>query len=128
MFTELTYGLKDLYSPNRDGRRLMKKYLHSFEHTDYKIKVLDTNKLELTFDIAGYDPKTISVETNDNKLFIKSTVDELPTAISKEIDYEFTIHKDYDTSKVNAEIKNGVLVVTFDKKEDKLNKKIEIKH
>lgn len=127
MFTELTYGLKDLYSPNGFGKTRLRN-LDSFAHTDYKIKVLDNNKLELTFNVIGYEPKNISVETNDNKLFVKSTAEELPTSISIPIDHEFTIHKDYDTSKVNAEIKNGVLLVTIDKKEDKLNKKIEVKY
>jgi HSP20 family molecular chaperone IbpA len=126
----------DLMKPNSIFNELLNTYDVSSKYdkydyhwgSNYKVKVLDDGKLQLSFNVIGYNPNDILVETNDSKLFVKSNAETIPSPLSQKIDYEFTIHKDYDTSKVNAEIKNGLLTVEFTKKEEKLNRKIEIKY
>jgi HSP20 family molecular chaperone IbpA len=99
------------------------------KYDDYQIEIGDDGKLIFRLNVVGHEPETISVESKEQYLFIKSNSENL-SHFATPINTKFRIHKDYDLTKSDASIKNGILTILFDKKEEveKSISKIEIKY
>lgn len=107
----------------------IRHHYSKYTENDFQFQILDNENLEFSLNVIGHNPEDILVETNDTYLFIKSKeLDGKLNTLAKTIDSKFRIHKDYDTSNPNATIKNGILTIVFNKREEKLNKKIKIKY
>ena len=101
-------------------------------------EVVETeNKLVVSVEIPGMDPKDIDVSLSEGTLFIKG--EKKPEAEEKEADYHL-IERRYGTfirsirlpaevqsDKINASYKNGVLTVMLPKSERIRKKEIKIK-
>jgi HSP20 family protein len=92
---------------------------------------LQDDRLELAFSVVGHDPKNVEVTLTEDKVSIrakkntedKSVLGQFVSDISETI----TLTKEYDGTTARAEIKNGLLFISIDKKEEQKPKRISIK-
>lgn len=95
----------------------------------------DDNGINLYADMPGVKRETLKVESTENKLTIIGTIstevsDDF-TDLKSEFRYneyrrEFTLSRELDTSKITANLKNGVLHLNIPKREEIKPRKIEI--
>lgn len=92
---------------------------------------LKEDKLELAFSIIGHNPKDVEVQLTADKIFIKATKNKEDKSVIgqfvNDINEEIKISDEFDGLTAKAEIKNGLLHIVVDKKEDQKPKKLEIK-
>jgi HSP20 family protein len=92
-----------------------------------KLDLSETDKkLFVSVDLPNFDKKDIVLKVQDNKLILKGAKKEektddkkyyLKERFSSEFHREIMLPKDIDPKTVKANIKNGVLTVSMDKKE-----------
>lgn len=104
----------------------------NYSYTPYKLAVdLQDDKLDLAFSVIGHDPKNVEVTLTESKINIRAKKDkEDKSAASqfiKDIEETITLTKEYDGTTAKAEIKNGLLLITVDKKEEQKPKRLSIK-
>ncbi|WP_064604370.1 Hsp20/alpha crystallin family protein [Photobacterium sp. J15] len=95
----------------------------------------DDNGIYLHADMPGVKRENFKVEATDNKLTISGTIstevsDDF-SDIKSEFRYteyrrEFTLSRELDTSKITANLNNGVLYLNIPKREEVKPRKIEI--
>jgi len=90
-------------------------------------KKLEDGKQELTLSVLGHDVKSIKLEVTEDKVTIKAKKEEGTSPLVEDIDYSFSVGKDYDGTKTEAKFSNGLLILTIDKKEERKSKSIQIK-
>lgn len=100
-------------------------YKSSF--SDYDVKTLEDETLQLIVNVLGHSPDDITLEATDELISVKALKKEDSSSLVTDIDATFTIDKTYDTSKINAKFTNGLLLITIGKKEEKKAKKVTIK-
>jgi len=87
--------------------------------------------LELAYSVIGHDPKNVEVSLTQDVIYIKAkknVEDKSPSnQFVKDIDEAINLSKEYDGTTAFAEIKNGILTISIDKKEEQKPKKINIK-
>lgn len=92
---------------------------------------LKDDKLELAFSIVGHNPKDVEVQLTADKIFIKAIKNKEDKSVigqfTTDINEEIKITDEFDGLTAKAEIKNGLLYIVIDKKEDQKPKKLEIK-
>lgn len=92
---------------------------------------LEDDKLELAFSVLGHDPKNVEVNLTTDKIHIRAKRDQEDKSAKCKLinDIDETLHlaKDFDGMTAKAEIRNGVLSILVDKKEDQKPKKLSIK-
>ncbi len=101
-------------------------------YTPKKMAVdLQDDKLELAFSVVGHDPKNVEVTLTEDKVSIrakKNTEDKSVTGqFVSDIDETITLTNEYDGTTARAEIKNGLLLISIDKREEQKPKKLSIK-
>jgi HSP20 family protein len=122
-----TANLKNLlnYFENQELPSWKSHYKSSI--TEYDVKTLEDEKIQLTLSVLGHAPEDITLEVTDDKVSVKATKKEDASSLVQDIDATFSIDKTYDTSKVDAKFTNGLLTITIGKKEEKKAKKVTIK-
>ena len=90
-------------------------------------KKLEDGKQELTLSVLGHDVKSIKLEVTEDKVTIKAKKEEGTSPLVEDIDYSFSVGKDYDGTKTEAKFSDGLLILTIDKKEERKSKSIQIK-
>jgi HSP20 family protein len=90
----------------------------------------DTATMALS--VLGHDPKNIEINCYEDKIEIKAKKSqedkENPfNQLVSDIDERITIGKNYDGRHAKAEIKNGILTITLEKKEESKPKKLTLK-
>jgi HSP20 family molecular chaperone IbpA len=88
---------------------------------------LEDCKQQLTLSVLGHDVKGIKLEVTEDKVTIKAKKEEGSSILVEDIDYSFSVGKDYDGTKTEAKFSNGLLILTIDKKEERKSKSIQIK-
>jgi len=104
----------------------------NYTYSPNKLAVdLQDEKLDLAFSVIGHDPKNIEVTLTESKINIRAKKDkEDKSAASQfisDIEETITLTKEYDGTTAKAEVKNGLLLITVDKKEEQKPKKLSIK-
>lgn len=80
--------------------------------------------------VLGHDPKDIEINCYEDKIEVKAKKlqDDSPyNQLISDIDEKINVGKHYDGRNAKAEIKNGILTITLDKKEDSKPKKLTLK-
>ncbi len=88
----------------------------------------DTATMALS--VLGHDPKNIEINCYEDKIEIKSSKPEEKTPYNElvsKIDEKITIGKNFDGRNAKAVIKNGILTITLERKEETKPKKVTIK-
>lgn len=90
----------------------------------------DTATMALS--VLGHDPKNIEINCYEDKIEIKAKKSqedkENPfNQLVSDIEERITIGKNYDGRQAKAEIKNGILTITLEKKEESKPKKLTLK-
>ena len=90
----------------------------------------DTATMALS--VLGHDPKNIEINCYEDKIEIKAKKEkkEVETPFDQligNIDERITLGKDLDGRSAKAEIKNGILTLIVERKEESKPKKVQIK-
>jgi HSP20 family protein len=101
-------------------------------YTPSKMAVeFEGDTLELAYSVIGHDPKNVDVSLTQDTIYIKAkknVEDKSPAnQFVKDVDEAINLSKEYDGTTAFAEIKNGILTISIDKKEEQKPKKINIK-
>jgi HSP20 family molecular chaperone IbpA len=92
---------------------------------------LKDDKLELAFSVIGNNPKDVEVQLTADRIIIKAVKNKEDKSVigqfTADINEEIKITDEFDGLTAKAEIKNGLLHIVVDKKEDQKPKKLEIK-
>jgi len=103
---------------------------YTYTPTKMAVDVVD-DKLEIAYLVVGHDPKNVEVSLTVDKITIRAKADaEDKSAYGqfvKNIDETLNISKEFDGTTANAEIRNGILKITIDKREEQKPKRISIK-
>lgn len=95
------------------------------------VSKVEDGKLEIAVSVLGHDPKNVSVELTEDRIFIKSEPNKDDKSVSsvlvQNIDDVLKLSKDYNGLSAKATIKDGILSITVDKKEEAKPKKLSIK-
>jgi HSP20 family protein len=113
----------------------MPNYYSNLTHRSYapsKMTVdLQDDKLELAFSVVGHDPKNVEVTLTEDKVSIRAKKDIEDKSVTgqfiSDINETITLTKEYDGTTARAEIKNGLLLIGIDKREEQKPKKLSIK-
>ena len=86
----------------------------------------------MALSVLGHDPKNIEINCYEDKIEIKAKKSqedkENPfNQLVSDIEERITIGKNYDGRQAKAEIKNGILTITLEKKEESKPKKLTLK-
>jgi len=96
-------------------------------HNGYIVNTTDDGKIKLVMNVVGHNPKDVDVEVNEGEVSIKANKPKDSNPFVKNVDIKFTIGREYDGTTADATIENGLLNLTFDKKEEMKSKKLKIK-
>lgn len=86
----------------------------------------------LALSVLGHDPKNIEINCFEDKIEIKASKTqedkEHPfNQLVSDIEERITIGKNFDGRNAKAEIKNGILLITIERKEESKPKKLTLK-
>jgi len=69
--------------------------------------------------VPGYSKEDVKIEVEDNVLSVKGDLSSIEEV--EKLDNKFTLQKEYDLSKTEAEVKNGILKIKLFEKNKELN-------
>ena len=72
----------------------------------------ENGDFELYIDALGHDPKDIDIQITPTKLTIKSEKQDNSSILVKPINLKYTLGSHIDTDSIEAEFKNGILILT----------------
>ena len=110
----------ELFTPSKVANSWYKNYNPTYNETPTSYTT--ENTLTWSFELPGFNNENLTVELSNNKLFIEgkrslNTTEETYETVSKTYTVDTTT---YDFTNSTAEIKDGILTVTFPKyKKDK---------
>ena len=85
----------------------------------------------MALSVLGHNPKNIEINCYEDKIEIKAKKpqddDSTYNKLVSDIEERITIGKNYDGRQAKAEIKNGILLITLEKKEESKPKKLTLK-
>ena len=85
----------------------------------------------MSLSVLGHDAKNIEINCYEDKIEVKAIKDKEDKSTFNElisdIDERITIGKNYDGRQAKADIKNGILTITLEKKEESKPKKLTLK-
>jgi len=101
----------------------------TFVPSKFAVDITD-EKAVMALAVLGHDENDIEINCYEDKIEIKSNKSEEKTPYNElvsKIEERITIGKNFDGRDAKAEIKNGILTITLDRKEDSKPKKVKIK-
>jgi len=108
---------------------LWETYSTTYVPQKFAVDVKD-DKAHIALSVLGHDPKNIEINCYENKIEVKAKKSEDETTFNQlvaNIDERITLGKDLDGTTAKAEIKNGILSIIVEKKEESKPKKVTIK-
>jgi HSP20 family protein len=103
-----------------------KQFVHKSVATDIK-----EDLLKIGLAVPGHSNDTLSIEVEDNRIRVKSTLDKTDdrvfNSLALPVDETLNVGKDWDITKAEAECVNGILNILIPKKEESKPKKLTIK-
>ena len=114
-----------------DSRPLWETHSRTFVPSKFAVDVKD-DKAYIALSVLGHDPKSIEINCYEDKIEIKAKKEkkEVETPFDQligNIDERITLGKDLDGRSAKAEIKNGILTLIVERKEESKPKKVQIK-
>jgi HSP20 family protein len=121
---------------NYDINKLFEDFFETPKTTTYvpsKFAVdIKDDSATMALAVLGHDPKDIEINCFEDKIEIKAKKSqedkENPfNQLVSDIEERITIGKNYDGRQAKAEIKNGILTISLEKKEESKPKKLTLK-
>ena len=114
-----------------DNRPLWENYSRTYVPSKFAVDVKD-DKAYIALSVLGHDPKNIEINCYEDKIEIKAKKEgkEVETPFEQlvaNIDDRITLGKDLDGRNAKAEIKNGILQIVVERKEESKPKKLTLK-
>ena len=84
----------------------------------------------IALSVLGHDPKNIDINCYEDKIHVKAKKEEGNETFNKivaDIDETIRVSKVFDGTKAKADIKNGILLITLEKREEAKPKKLTLK-
>ncbi|MFZ9376741.1 MAG: Hsp20/alpha crystallin family protein [Candidatus Fonsibacter ubiquis] len=84
----------------------------------------------IALSVLGHDPKNIDISCYEDKIHVKAKKEEGNKTFNKivaDIDETIRVSKVFDGTKAKADIKNGILLITLEKREEAKPKKLTLK-
>jgi HSP20 family molecular chaperone IbpA len=101
----------------------------TFVPSKFAVDVID-DKAYIALSVLGHEPKNIEINCYEDKIEVKAKKNEEKTAFNQlvgNINETITLGKDLDGRNAKAEIKNGILSIVVERKEESKPKKLTIK-
>lgn len=95
----------------------------------FAVDVID-DKAHIALAVLGHDPKNIEINCYEDKIEVKAKKGEEKSIFNElvgNINETITLGKDLDGRNAKAEIKNGILSITVERKEESKPKKLTLK-
>ena len=110
---------------------IWKNHSTTFVPSKFAVEVKD-DKAFIALSVLGHDPKNVEINCYEDKIEVvaKKENKEEKTAVDQligNIDETITLGKDLDGRNAKAEIKNGILSIVVERKEESKPKKLTIK-
>ena len=115
-FEELM-NIQDFFNGSYNNKRKNEDRFSAYKGED---------KITIYAEIPGVAKEFVNIATEDNKVVVEVKRDENSPYSYDAFKQEFTLSKHYDITTINAKMENGVLEVSFEKKEDSKPKVITI--
>ena len=116
---------EDFYSDSFGTRKVSKTT--TYAPSKFAVEVKD-DVATMALSVIGHDPKNVEINCFVDKIEVKSKKQsdtESPfDQLTSNIDEVITLGKDLDGTKSKAEIKNGILMITVEKKDESKPKKL----
>lgn len=114
-----------------DKTPLWENYSRTFVPTKFAVEVKD-EKAYIALSVLGHNPEDIEINCYEDKIEVKAKKEkkqeESPfEQLTASIDERVTLGKDLDGRSAKAEIKNGILTLIIERKEESKPKKVQIK-
>ena len=110
---------------------LYEKTTTTYVPNKFAVDIKD-DKAVMALSVLGHDPKDIEINCYEDKIEVKAkkSQDDKENPFNQlisDVDERITIGKNYDGRQAKAEIKNGILTITLEKKEESKPKKLTLK-
>ena len=110
---------------------IWKNHSTTFVPSKFAVEVKD-DKAFIALSVLGHDPKNVEINCYEDKIEVvaKKENKEEKTAVDQligNIDETITLGKDLDGRNAKAEIKNGILSIVVERKEESKPKKLTLK-
>lgn len=108
---------------------LWKSNVTTFVPQKFAVDVQD-DKTSFALSVLGHDPKNVEVTYHDDKIEVKAKKGDEKGPfydLVSNIDERITLGKFLDPKTAKAEIKNGILLITIERKEETKPKKLTVK-
>lgn len=114
-----------------DSRPLWETYSRTYVPSKFAVDVKD-DKAQIALSVLGHDPKSIEINCYEDKIEIKAKKEKKENEspfdqLIANIDEKITLGKDLDGRTTKAEIKNGILTLIVERKEESKPKKLTLK-
>lgn len=97
---------------------------------DHLVTHLEDGKVQIQFNVAGYNKDTLNVTTETNSgrgvINIESVGDTKTSGFNKSISKKYLVANIYDISNLKAKVVDGILTITIPVKDDLKPKKVTI--
>ena len=119
-----------------DYSKLFEEFFNEPKTTNYvpnKFAVdIKDESASIALSVLGHDPKDIEINCFEDKIEIKAKKtkednDHPFNQLVSDIEERINVGKNFDGRKAKAEIKNGILLITIERKEESKPKKLTLK-
>jgi HSP20 family molecular chaperone IbpA len=112
-----------------DDQIVWKNHSTTFVPSKFAVDVID-DRAHIALSVLGHNPENIDINCYEDRIEVKAKKSEekLPfNQLVANIDERITLGKDLDGRNAKAEIKNGILTIVVERKEESKPKKINLK-
>lgn len=112
-----------------DRTPLWETHSTTFVPSKFAVQIKD-DKAHIALSVLGHDPKSIDINCYEDKIEVKAKKEENESTyyqLVADIDETIRLGKDLDGRNAKAEIKNGILSIVVERKEESKPKKLTLK-
>lgn len=115
----------------RENSPVWRNYSTTYVPSKFAVEVKD-DKAYIALSVLGHDPKSIEINCYEDKIEVKAKKEKKESEtpfdqLIANIDERITLGRDLDGRNSKAEIKNGILQIVVERKEESKPKKLTLK-